>query len=129
VVKLVAKKVYKSGIGIFGCGKDRITWASMGGKVGGVVQAEHGLGFHKYKTDPELHKSWASKVVKLLVSFRKGFQSEMGKRGGIKNKGFVWINDGIKSFKYTAKQQATMNLDIDYLTQNPNIKRGRLNPT
>jgi len=32
-------------------------------------------------------------------------QKERGARGGPKNKGFRWYNDGIKSFKYTPKQQ------------------------
>jgi hypothetical protein len=34
--------------------------ASKGGKIGGKKQAELGLGFHQYKNNPELHKTWAS---------------------------------------------------------------------
>lgn len=124
--KIGGKKVYESSIGIFRSEDDRKVWASMGGKVGGVVQAERGQGFHKYKTDPELHKSWSSKGGITSGQFKnKEFQSEMGKRGGVKNKGFVWINDGKTSFKYTAKQQALLSLEI-YMQQNSHIKKGRL---
>lgn len=34
--------------------------ASKGGKIGGKKQAELGLGFHQYKHNPELHRTWAS---------------------------------------------------------------------
>jgi general stress protein YciG len=124
--KIGGKKVYESKVGIFRNEEDRKLWASIGGKIGGKVQAELGLGFHKYKSDPELHKSWSSKGGKKSGMFQnKEFQSEMGKRGGVKNKGFVWINDGTRSFKYTAKQQAILSLNI-YLQQNPTLKRGRI---
>jgi len=124
--KIGGKKTFESGVGIFRNNEERRSWASMGGKVGGSVQAELGLGFHKYKSDPELHKSWASKGGKKSGQFqKKDFQSEMGKRGGKNNKGFVWINDGNKSFKYTSKQQAITSLDT-YLIENPNIRVGRL---
>ena len=49
---------------------------------------------HKYftKQGKELQS-----VTKFLSGLKPKFQSEMGKRGGIKNKGFRWINDGKKS--------------------------------
>lgn len=34
--------------------------ASKGGKIGGKKQAELGLGFHQYKTNPDLHRKWSS---------------------------------------------------------------------
>lgn len=55
----------------------------------------------------------------------KIFQSEMGKRGEAKNKGFIWINDEKKAFKYTMKMQQNMPIE-DYLSLNINIKKGRL---
>jgi len=113
-------------IGIFRSEDDRKEWASMGGKVGGKLQAELGLGFHQYKNNPELHKQWSSKGGKFSGQFQnKKFQSEMGKRGGIKNKGFVWINDGIKSYKYTKKQQESVSIE-QFLKENEQYKRGRI---
>lgn len=125
--KIGGKKVYETGVGIFRSEEDRKQWASMGGKVGGKKQAELGLGWHTYKSDPELHRQKASKGGKTSGMFQnKDFQAEMGRRGGSNNKGFVWINDGKRSFKYTAKQQKDKSLE-DYLKDNPQIKVGRLN--
>jgi hypothetical protein len=113
-------------IGIFRSEDDRKEWASMGGKVGGKLQAELGLGFHQYKNNPELHKEWASMGGKSSGQFQnKTFQSEMGKRGGVKNKGFVWINDGVKSYKYTRKQQELVSIE-QFLKENKQYKRGML---
>jgi len=124
--KIGGKRVYANGNGIFRSDEERREWAAMGGKIGGKKQAELGIGFHLYKTNPKLHKEWASKGGINSGNFKnKSFQSEMGKRGGSKNKGFVWINDGVKSFKYTARQQKDIPLD-DFLLNNPGIKKGRL---
>ena len=113
-------------IGIFRSINERKAWASMGGKIGGKVQSELGMGFHQYKNNPELHKEWASKGGKASGQFQdKKFQSEMGKKGGIKNKGFVWINDGNKTYKYTKKQQEQISLN-DFLFENKQFKKGRL---
>lgn len=124
--KIGGKKVYENGTGIFRSEEDRKQWASMGGKVGGKKQAELGLGWHTYKSNPELHRQKASKGGKASGVFQnKEFQSEMGRRGGSNNKGFVWINDGKRSFKYTARQQKELSLDA-FLQNNPQIKVGRL---
>lgn len=121
------KKVYETGAGIFRSEEDRKQWASMGGKIGGKKQAELGLGYHLYKSDPNKHRQNSSKGGKTSSMFQnKEFQAEMGRRGGSNNKGFVWINDGKRSFKYTAKQQKQQSLE-DYLKYNPQIKVGRLN--
>lgn len=114
-------------IGIFRSNEERKIWASEGGKIGGKKQADLGLGFHVYKSNPDLHKIWASKGGTTSAQFKKKeFQSEMGKRGGVKNKGFVWINDGKNSFKYTKKQQLQIPLDI-FLKDNKQFKKGRIN--
>jgi hypothetical protein len=124
--KIGGKKVYENKVGIFRSEEDRKLWASLGGKVGGKKQAELGLGFHTYKNNPELHIQNSSKGGKTSGVFQnKNFQSEMGKRGGIKNKGFIWINDGIKNFKYTKKQQDILTIE-QYLEENPKYKLGRL---
>jgi hypothetical protein len=43
----------------------------------------------------------------------KRIQSELGTRGGSKNKGFIWFTNGIKSIKYTRKMQQENSL-IDF---------------
>lgn len=124
--KIGGKRVRDSSIGIFRSDTDRTIWASMGGKVGGKSQAKNGSKWHLYKLDSEAHRVKSSLGGKTSGVFQnKDFQSEMGKRGGKNNKGYVWLNDGIKSFKYTAKQQQESDLDM-YLNNNPHIKRGRI---
>ena len=52
-------------------------------------------------------------------------QSERGKLGGKKNKGTFWINDGIKSFKFTQSMSEKITFD-EFLLSNPNIQRGKI---
>lgn len=52
-------------------------------------------------------------------------QRERGKKGGPKNKGFIWYTDGIKSFKYTKKEQENKLFDV-FLFENTNFKKGRI---
>jgi hypothetical protein len=113
-------------IGIFRNEDDRKKWCSMGGKIGGKKQAELGLGFHKYKTDPELHKKWCSMGGQKSCQFKnKKFQSEMGRRGGIKNSGSIYITNGYINKKYTVKMQQELCLN-DWLKENLNWKRGMI---
>lgn len=113
-------------IGIFRSEKERRHWASLGGKIGGKAQAERGLGFHLYKNNPELHRKNSSKGGLISGQFQnKMFQSEMGKRGGLKNKGFVWITDGERSFKYTVKQQEKLSIE-SFLKLNDQFRKGRI---
>lgn len=53
-------------------------------------------------------------------------QRNRGRIGGKKNSGFIWYNDGSKSYKYTKKQQEQLNFN-DFLKQNPNFTKGRIN--
>ena len=101
----------------------RRKWASMGGKVGGKVQKEKGIGIHG--ATKEQNKIWASMGGKKGAFTDPSIQSELGKRGGVKNKGFIWVNDGVKSFKYTKKMQEEKSIE-DFLKENTNVKRGRL---
>ena len=39
----------------------------------------------------------------MRLSKEKKINQKGGQIGGVKNKGFIWINDGIKTYKYTAK--------------------------
>lgn len=72
------------------------------GEKGRIVAKEKGVGFY----DSDL-------------------QSVLGKRGGPKNKGFVWLNDGNINLKYSPKMQAKTSVE-QFLKENPNFKRGRL---
>lgn len=51
-------------------------------------------------------------------------QRERGRRGGPKNKGFRWYNDGKKSYKYTVKQQSIKSFQ-DFIIENPQFSPGR----
>lgn len=80
--------------------------AAAAGRIGGTVQKERGIGIH---TDAETRSGWA-RMGAVAAMERNGFldpgvQSERGKRGGVKNKGFKWCHDGTKSIKYTAAMQ------------------------
>lgn len=80
--------------------------ASLAGKIGGVNQRNLGIGIHVAK---EIRAEWA-KLGGLASCEVNGWkdsktQSENGKRGGPKNAGFKWCNDGTTTKKYTAAQQ------------------------
>lgn len=51
-------------------------------------------------------------------------QSDRGKIGGKKNKGFIWYTDGEKSYKYTSEQQKLKSF-TQFLEENKNYKKGR----
>jgi hypothetical protein len=55
-------------------------------------------------------------------------QSDRGKIGGAKNKGFKWYNDGTSDFKYTPSNQEKLSFD-KFLQDNPHLKAGRLSVT
>lgn len=59
--------------------------------------------------------------------YESDLQSELGKRGGPQNKGFVWINDGIFSIKYSVKKQSNKSIDV-FLEENPQYTLGRIQP-
>lgn len=116
-------------IGIFRSEDDRKAWASLGGKAGAKVQIENKIGIHGHT--PEQRIAVAKIGNAKAKELGKGFfspktQSELGKRGGPKNKGFKWYNDGHKSFKYTKKQQEKQSFET-FLNDNPIYRRGRVN--
>lgn len=75
--------------------------------------------------DPSLRKEISSLGGKTSKQFQKSeFQSEMGKRGGPKNKGFKWYNDGESSFKYTIKEQKEKSFD-NFIKENKKYEAGR----
>jgi hypothetical protein len=99
--------------------------ASKAGAIGGARQKALGLGIH---TDGETRRGWA-RLGALAVMEQNGFtdaarQSERGKKGGVKNKGFRWYNNGIKTFKYTATEQTKEPFD-DFI-ERTEFNKGRL---
>lgn len=117
------KKVKELGTGI--CSKDtelRKKWASLGGKVGGKVQHEQGLGIHAQTREERLE--FASMGGKKGAFTQPKWQSEFGKRGGVKNKGFVWLTDGTINIKYTKIQQEAKS-SSEFITENPTFRLGR----
>lgn len=75
---------------------------SVAAEKGRIICKENGVGFY----DSEL-------------------QSVLGKKGGKKNKGFVWLNDGNINLKYSPKMQNKKSVE-QFLKENPNFKLGRL---
>lgn len=72
----------------------------------------------------------AMKSVEVSRLLKTGFydseiQRELGKRGGPKNKGFVWLTDGAINIKYSPKQQSDKSVEV-FLEENPTFHRGRL---
>ena len=141
--KIGGKKAFENKVGIHNNTPElRREWASNAGKVGGKKQAELGLGFHYYKSDPERHRKNSSLggkngIFRVEYYLKQGFteeeavemirssQSDFGKKGGVKNKGSFWINDGFITRKYTSVEEAKCSLDV-FLKNNPQYKNGRL---
>jgi hypothetical protein len=120
--KVGGKKVYNTGVGIFRSEADRKVWASMGGKVGGIVQRDNKLGIHGLSEEQrKANSSAAGKKGSFTMSH---IQSANGKKGGVKNKGFVWLTDGSTSIKYSSKLQQEKSVE-QFLLENPTFKRGR----
>ena len=98
--------------------------ASKAGSIGGKKQKELGMGIH---TDEETRREWA-RLGAMAVIEKNGFkdaarQSERGKKGGVKNKGARWYNDGTTLFKYTAAQQLVESFGDFIARTNFNIGR------
>lgn len=99
--------------------------AAKAGRIGGTKQRDLGIGIH---VDADTRLSW-SKMGGYASIESNGFldssrQSERGKKGGVKNKGAKWYNDGNRLYKYTAAQQLTESFD-DFI-ERTNMKKGRI---
>ena len=137
--KIGGKKTYEQKKGIFRCDEERKVWASMGGKKSQQTLKEKGVSAYyddnlRFDICSKGGKNGGFQIKSIMregyteedaISEHKKRQSNRGKKGGSANKGFVWINDGIKSMKYTKKQQINEPLDV-YLINNPQIKKGRI---
>jgi hypothetical protein len=121
--KIGGQTVKAKGLGI--CTKDeekRKMWAAMGGAVGGKTQFENKIGIHAQTKEERI--KLASKGGKKGAFTQPEWQSEFGKRGGVKNKGFVWLTDGEMNIKYTKRQQDNKSVD-QFLVENPTYRAGR----
>lgn len=101
--------------------------ASKAGTANWIKNKDKKFGFHSLS--PEQKKQNALRASRRSRELGKGFcdprvQSELGKRGGVKNRGFRWYNDGTNQFKYTAKEQSNLPFE-DFMKQNPQFKEGR----
>ena len=121
--KIGGTKVYDTGVGIFRSEEERKIWAAMGGRIGGKTQKENGVGIHTPNKELRLH--WASMGGKASGVFQDPKrQSEFGKRGGVKNKGFRWYTDNEGTHKkYTPTQQINENFE-DFIKRTQ-FNRGR----
>lgn len=122
--------VKSKGIGIFAIDKEtHLKNARAGGKVGGTKQRDLKIGIHAQSKEERLVLS--SRGGKAAIP-NSGFkdsarQSDRGRRGGPKNKGFVWITDGNFDRKYTLRDQAELSIDL-FLLKHPEFKRGMCRP-
>lgn len=120
--RIGGRKTKDSGVGIFRNYRERRVWASMGGRVGARRQIEKNLGIHTLNT--EKRREWSSLGGKVGSFTKSHIQSELGKRGGVKNAGFVWLTDGKIGLKYTKKQQLQKTV-TQFLNENPTFRKGR----
>lgn len=97
----------------------------LGGKRGAETQIKNKIGIHGQTKEERL--LFASMGGKKGAFTQSEWQSEFGKRGGVKNKGFVWLTDGENNIKYTRKQQEQVSTE-EYLKQNPSYRMGRTEP-
>lgn len=138
---LAHKKLYEA------CGKkeDYIAWKGLEGSIDieELIQLQCSLGgvagveiLRKLKKcvffNDDLRKIAGERGRLRSKELGKGFydsnlQSELGKRGGPKNKGFIWINDGNVSIKYTKIMQNNKSIE-EFILENPQFKIGRLLP-
>jgi len=95
----------------------------LGGKRGGIVQRDNKIGIHSQTKEERL--ILASRGGKKGAFTQSKWQSEFGKRGGPKNKGFVWLTDGKTNIKYSIKKQKQITTE-NFIKENPSFRYGRL---
>ncbi len=104
--------------------------ASRGGKAGSKVQIENKIGIHGQSA--EERKFWGDYGREVAKEMGVGFynsklQSELGKRGGPKNKGFKWLTNGVDNIKYSKRLQKEKSIK-QFLLENLDYKQGRTLP-
>jgi len=133
----------------------RLEWCSLGGINAAKVNRKNKNGIFDPKVRDKQHKILREKQISAFYDpttrkeisssggkvgyFSKAYyekngmteedrisaQSERGKIGGLKNRGFRWYNDNINDFKYTPKEQLTISFD-EFLKINTDFKSGRI---
>lgn len=103
---------------------------SIGGKAG--VKKLEELKICSYYNEELRRKAsdrGREKAKEMCVGFYDSkLQSELGKRGGPKNKGFVWITDGKINIKYTRPMQEKQSVE-EFLEENKTFEIGRVEKT
>lgn len=115
--------------------EERRKVCSAAGKKSGQMQFEKKINIHSQTKEERLKlssKGGQNGAFSKSYALRNGItekeriqkQSERGKRGGPKNKGFCWITDGKTSIKYTKPMQEKESVN-DYIINNPSFRKGR----
>lgn len=133
----------------------RFEICSMGGKAAADINKKNGTAIFDPEVRKRQHKTLKEKQISAFYdpalrkklssmggkngAFSKSYcekngiteedrikaQAERGKRGGSKNKGFIWYTDGVNEFKYTKTQQEQMCFE-KFLEKNKQFKKGKL---
>lgn len=101
---------------------------AAGGNAGGRVGMERKSGIFGLTDEQRTinaKKGDATRKQKGIGFYDSETQAQLGQRGGPKNKGFVWLTDGIIDLKYTTKMQQEMSVD-DFLKTNEIFRLGRM---
>jgi hypothetical protein len=86
--------------------------AAIAGQIGGRKQRDLGLGIHVGREQRDVWSSMGGKAsVETNGLNDSARQSERGKKGGPKNKGFRWCHNDTEKVKYTAAQQAVESFE------------------
>lgn len=126
--------------------EDYIAWKGLDGSIGKeeLISIKCSIGGKKATEtlkklkicsfhNESLRAKAAEKGRESVKKMRKGFydssiQSKLGKLGGPKNIGFVWLTDKAINMKYTRKMQKQKSIE-DFIKENPNFKIGRSEKT
>jgi hypothetical protein len=107
--------------------EERKSMCSRAGKIGAARGIENKSGIFGLSREQRVINAKRGNDVlreRGMGLFDRNVQVEMGKRGGPKNKGFIWYTDGVNSFKYTSRMQSELPFD-EFLTRNKNFREGR----
>lgn len=107
--------------GIFRSEEERKKWSSAGGQAAQQTLRENkSCAFY----NPELRAESSRKGGKASPSFKdQDAQRRRGQKGGVKNAGTVWVNDGITAFKFRPSEAIGIK---EFLSQNPKVSLGRI---
>lgn len=129
--KIVLRKDYANiACSMAFAGKLTTEVCAKAGRIGGMVQVSKKLGIHKQTKEErerilmDARKKQIEMKANKFIFVDREVQSERGKKGGPKNKGFVWLSNGNRCIKYTKKMQEEKPVE-EFLRENPDFFRGR----